>query len=274
MESRIITNGQFKLEYKDKRDTGRFFDRVLMPSQWFAQKYPEQAERWGSPFMEHSFLMLRGGFSEEEVNPYGLNDDFFAAILGGDKRLGHSVIFYQPEQTFYFKDYDGWFYPVSEQKLTCLLSNLLVRCAQEMPKKVHIHNLFVGFRTPEQLRSIIQKAKTILSVSAEFFSELSPHQRREGPELIVRTAKVFVADSIIEQAGNLMIQNAQDRFHDYCHQRNLKGLKKRETRPLLIDAVQQQFGHGLRHDLEVDGKKAKGWSGIVLGAEVAAHINN
>ena len=254
MESRIITNGQFRLEYQDKNERGRFTDHILMPSQWFAAKYPEQAERWGAPFMEHSFLMLKGGFQEEEVNPYAINDDFFAAILGGDKRFGHSVVFYQPEQTFYFKDYDDWFYPVSEQKLTCLLSNLMIRCAQEMPRKVHIHNLFVEFRSPETLRTVIQKAKTTLAVGAEFFSELSPHQRREGPELIVRTAKVFVADSIIEKTGQLVIQNAQDRFHEYCHQRNLKGIKRRETRPLLIDAVQQQSGYGLRHDLVVNGK--------------------
>ncbi len=273
MASSPITAGHFRLEYQDAR-VGRRFDRIHMPSQWFALRYPEHAERWGAPFMEHTVLLLRDSHPEEEVNPYAINDDFFAAILGGDKQFGHSVIFYQPEQTFYFKDYDGWFYPVSEQKLTCLLSNLLIRCAQEMPRKVHIHNLFVEFRKPEQLRSIILKAKSMLAVSAEFFSELSPHQRREGPELIVRTAKVFVADSIIQQAGQLAIQAAQDRFHDFCFQRNVKGLKKRETRPLLIDVVQEQFGCGLRHDLMQNGKKVRGWTGIALGEELTAHSNN
>lgn len=274
MESRIVSKGHFRLEYQDRQEKGRFNDHILMPSQWFATRYPEQAEQWGTPFLEHSLVVLENGFQEEEVTPYAINNDFFGAILGGDRRFGHSVVFYLPEQTFYFKDYDGCFYPVSEQKLTTLLSNLFMKCAQEMPRRVHIHNLFVEFRKPEELRIVIQKAKSILSVGPEFFSAQSINKRQEGPELIVRTAKVFVADSIIAQPGQLIIQNAQERFHQYCHQRNLKAFKRRETKPLLIEAVQERFGNGLRHDLVEEGKKVKGWKGLTFSPQISMLTNN
>jgi len=95
--------------------------------------------------------------------PAYLNEDFFAAMLGGDGRLGHQIVYCCHEETFYF--YDGRvdaFFPVGEDKLKLLLSNFLIRCSQEMGSLVDITNLVVSFRKDDALSSVILKAKAVL----------------------------------------------------------------------------------------------------------------
>jgi hypothetical protein len=82
-------------------------------SEWFSQKWPEEAERYGCPFLEAKYV---DEFELAHVNPIALNEIFFASILAGDKELGHKVVFYTPDQQFYFKDQreEGKFKPTTE----------------------------------------------------------------------------------------------------------------------------------------------------------------
>jgi len=69
------------------------------PSEWFADKFPEQVAQYGCPFLEMRQTSC-DGFSH--ITPIAPNIDFFAAMLGGDSRLGHSVVYYEPEMQFYY----------------------------------------------------------------------------------------------------------------------------------------------------------------------------
>ena len=50
------------------------------PSAWFTHKYPNQAEKWGTPIME---LVYPSPSGIDRIVPAHPNIDFFAAILGG-----------------------------------------------------------------------------------------------------------------------------------------------------------------------------------------------
>src|ERR1700744_3389399 len=85
------------------------------PSEWFATRFPEQAKLYGCPFLEMC------GFNQEGqrcVNPVKINIDFFAAMLGGDIKLGHSIIYFEPEMQFYFKEpFSRIYMPTTPDKL-------------------------------------------------------------------------------------------------------------------------------------------------------------
>ncbi len=55
---------------------------------WFADQFPEAAERSGSAFLQTSFNDVDG---LPRWLPVEMNVDFFAAALGGDKRMGHEL---------------------------------------------------------------------------------------------------------------------------------------------------------------------------------------
>ena len=74
------------------------------PNEWFVQRYPWSYENHGSPFLE---LVQPIDQFTVQVMPITINHDFFAAVLGGRKDLGHHVIYFEPEMQWYFRDADG-----------------------------------------------------------------------------------------------------------------------------------------------------------------------
>ncbi len=71
---------------------------VDSPALWFRARFPEQTERYGSPFFEES--RSKGEFVGR-CTPTLLNADFFGAALGGEFALGHSVVFVPAEDCLY-----------------------------------------------------------------------------------------------------------------------------------------------------------------------------
>src|SRR5581483_175129 len=71
------------------------------PNGWFEARFPAQTEKWGKPFLQKQHTD-REGLPRTDL--LAINEDFFAAILGGDKSLGHQTVFYESEKTFYFWD--------------------------------------------------------------------------------------------------------------------------------------------------------------------------
>ena len=94
------------------------------PGEWFARRYPSAVQQWGAPMLEAVVADHQGN---RLVKPLTLNENFFAAVVS-DPGFGHSVVFYQPEQQWYFHDpVDDRYHPVNEEKLVVLLSALITR---------------------------------------------------------------------------------------------------------------------------------------------------
>ena len=233
------------------------------PSQWFAAHFPAAFTNFGTPFLETS----EHGFDFEFRRVVEMNIDFFAAALGGDDRLGHRVVFYRPEECFYFKDVGGTFYPTDELQLATLLSALLLRCAEEMPATVDRCCLFVDFRKESRLNEVVRKARCILAVDASFFAADSLHRRVEGVETIDRTARTFVGTNIdvATPAEQLTVAELIAGFLEYCNANKLKLDTPRQAKRFIVEAVNEHYGVRLRHDLAAAGKKcARGWKGLAF----------
>jgi len=161
------------------------------------------------------------------VNPDGLmhfipaylNDDFFGCILGGDKSLGHQVIYYVQENQWYFYDYAVDAYcPTSEEKLKLLLSNYLIRCAQESGALTEIANLVVNFRQNDVLNKVIKKARAMHEADRTFFQH---HKRMIDGKMIDPSQppahETFIKHSIIQApAGTITLTDCYHKFYRYC----------------------------------------------------------
>src|SRR5258708_22297 len=120
-EGQIITHSRFRLPGSSKSSLV-----TNNPNQWFSNRFPDAALRYGPAFMETSYADPDGLM---HFIPAFLNDDFFSCILGGDSRLGHHVVYCPSENTFYVCDYAVDAYcPTSKERLKLLLSHYLIRC--------------------------------------------------------------------------------------------------------------------------------------------------
>ena len=70
------------------------YTKPTTPSEWFSCKFPIQAQIHGCPFIE---LTEDRSDGLKKINPLSANVDFLAAILGGDERMGHKVIYLEGE---------------------------------------------------------------------------------------------------------------------------------------------------------------------------------
>jgi hypothetical protein len=202
---------------------------------------------------------------QTRVEPVALNEDFFAAVLGGDKALGHHVIFYLPEQQFYFLDgRTGNYTPTSEQRLIVLLSQYLIQCASEMPANVDVKDLFIDLRDEKNLRKTIRRARALLAAEESFFGEKSVHRRIEGPETHTKLAKTFARDYLRPtEDAVLTMTECFENFNEFCLENGLEPVNRRIFKPLIQEVISELFERNLRHDvLGRNGKKQNGWKDL------------
>ena len=172
------------------------------PSEWFSKMFPVQAKTLGCPFIE---LAEDRSDGLKKINPLAPNLDFLAAILGGDEKMGHKVIYLEGEMQWYYLDQPrNIFKPTTAEKLGNLLRALLIRCAEELPETVHKLNLFLEFRSDKIIRAVLHRAKSILAADHTFFSVDSQHQRQKGVEVHERVARVFVEQVLERQPGEVL----------------------------------------------------------------------
>lgn len=233
------------------------------PSEYFNQRHPEISLAYGAAFLEHSY---EDGNEYKHVSVVGMNDDFFAGLLGGDRALGHQVVFYVPEQQWYFYDCRfGYYVPTTEEKLQIVLSQYLIRCCQEMPHFTDIGNLFLVYRSEGRLKRIVQKAKSLLAADRTFFET---RKRRCGERIldpaIEPAHKLFIREAIIAEPERILTTN--DCFENYTAYCKLQQLEPADRRPftgLMAQGIQEHFGLGFRKDLkDADGKYHRGWKGL------------
>jgi hypothetical protein len=232
------------------------------PSEWFSEKFPEQAKIHGCPFIE---LLEDVGDGLEKINPLAPNIDFLASILGGDERMGHKVIYFQSEMQFYYQDSDHIFKPTSHEKLGNLLRALLVRCAESLPNSVHKLNLFLEFRSDKTIRAAIHRAKSILAADHTFFAVDSKHQRQQGPELHERLARVFAEQILERMPGEILpLSTAYLVFCDYLKTKSMPTVKRSILKGMFSPIIREVFNVGLRNDIIDPGtnRQTAGWKNI------------
>lgn len=236
------------------------------PSEYFNRRHPEISMAYGAAFLEHSYV---DGNEFKRVSVVGMNDDFFAGLLGGDKRLGHKVIFYIPEQQFYFFDCRfGYFVPTSEEKLQILLSQYLIRCCQDMPHFTDIGNLFITFRSEGRLKRIVQKAKALVAADKSFFESPTGHKRRCGERIldpaIEPAHKLFIREALTVEPERILTTNdCFENYTAYCEIQKLEPAGRKPFTGLMAEGIREQFGLGFRKDLVgADGKCHRGWKGL------------
>jgi hypothetical protein len=261
---------QSQLRFRMPRVCGSANDveTTIDPNKWFADKFPEQAQQYGAAFLEGTWTDSDG---LKRFIPAYLNEDFFAALLQGDKRLGHHIVYFAPEDTFYFFDYRVDAYcPTTEEKLKLLLSNYLVRCSQECGALVDITNLVVKFRKDDVLESIIAKAKAVLEADRLFFQGNDGQRRYVDGKYIEPNEKpsyqLFVKKTIVrEPEGKVTVADAFHRYYEFCKLQGQQPLTRQEFKHLVAEMIREQFNIGLRHDvLTESGKQSHGWYGVRL----------
>lgn len=251
------------------KERGRSFSshdvKLSEPNDWFAERFPVQTLQFGSAFLEVKTSSL------EKIHclPLYPNEDFFGAILGGDKRIGVEVVYLALEDMFYFYDYRiDAFCPVSEAKLKLLLSNFMIRCAQDSVSYVDVRNLVIAFRKDEVLCSIIKKAKAILEVDQRFFSGENGKRRMidhiyHEPDA-EPSYKLFVYERLSLCAGSILtVPDAYARYNDFCKRGSLPVMIQTQFKRLVTELIEEKLNVGIRHDLVgSNGRMQHGWSGI------------
>lgn len=241
------------------------------PSEWFGLKFPDQISKYGCPFLDIR-QSNADGFSK--ITPISINIDFFAGMLGGDARLGHSVIYFEPDLQYYYREPSLKLYkPTTPEKLQNYFRAMMLRCAQELNNDTDKLNLFVEFRSDKIAKQVTNRAKSILAADSSFFSATSPNQRVKGPELHERLIRNLVESMLEKKDGAcLTVTQAYQMFCRLSERRGLGSLKRSIFRELMRDLVRERFDLALRHDVpDAENKHQQAWRGLaVVETEVLA----
>jgi len=245
------------------------FDESLLrtPSGWFASKFPDQTYAYGSAFFEDRGAGLQGSLI---IRPSVINEDFFAAMLSGERRLGHRVIFL-PGDGFWFKDprLDA-FCPTSDKKVEILLSNYLVKCAENMGGNVESKLLVQDHRRGQVLAGIVNRARTVLEADPRFFEGVNApcrhsHGRILQPALASSPENFIHSAFVPNEGGIVIVSEAYQKFLGYCQMGNLTRVEFTEFKRVAKDLVLEKFQLGLRHDIRTpEGRQTHGWKHLCL----------
>ena len=189
-----------------------------------------------------------------------------AAALGGDKRLGHSVIFWLPDSQFYYFDpLDQLYHATTEEKLGDLMRAYLTRCCLEMQKEINVLQLFTNLRSDATIKTIVERAKSILRASDDYFSAQSPYTRVNGIELHEKLAKRFVQNLVLKPGNVLLIGVAYEKYSALVRENDLEPVKRSVFKEMMKPIVREKWEKCLRNDLVVDGRYMRGWRDLALG---------
>lgn len=236
---------------------------IKSATDWFCQCFPTQVRVFGSPFLEEQQVDYLGNNTSRPLAP---NLDCLAACLGGDERLGHRIIYYAAELQFYYYDpRDQMYHATTDQKVGNLLRGLLARCATEVKGEEHLFNTFHTFRADAVVKAVVNRAKSVLEASPDFFSATSPNQRLAGPEIHQRLALVF-AQKLVEPCPNniLTIGQTYALFNRFAQSRNMPSIKRSDFKSLMAETIRDAYGLGVRNDLmnAETQKQQCGWLGL------------
>jgi len=236
-------------------------------SEWFEARFPEVVEQFGPAFFGEIGQNLNGSRVE---CPQLINEDFFAAAVAGERRLGHRVV-HCPGDGFWFYDPRVTaFCPTSERKVELLLSNYLVKCAAALGRRVDAKLLVSAHRRPSVLAGIVNRSKTVLEAHPRFF-EGSNAARKYANGRVLQPATVSAPEDFIHNAftraegGSVIVGEAYQEFLRYCQMGDLTRVEFKEFKRVAKELVLEKFQIGLRHDIRTpEGRQTHGWKHIRL----------
>jgi putative DNA primase/helicase len=135
------------------------------PGDWFNQKFPSLAEKFGDP-------VLIGETRDGRLYVKDISQDFVAATLDEQSRPETPTIFIPIEQKFYtYSPCDGIFLNQREANLLADLSRLLLNCAEDCNTgSIDISALKFRLRDSKKLTGVLKKAQAILATPDDFFA--------------------------------------------------------------------------------------------------------
>ena len=229
------------------------------PSDWFAHHFPEEVQEFGPPILEKR-IMCPDQF--ERIYPLSINEDSFAAILGHQKCK--RTIFYIPEQRFYrFNETHDHFELATHEDLKLMLSQQLIKCAQEMTSLTDIQPLLTKFRSDDVLEAVIKRAQSVLAKSADFFSEESGN-RRSASLVPEEAARRFVDECLEEDNDSYVtIKECIERYGEYSRAKNYPVIPRIGFTEIMNRFVQKRFNRSLRSDLlSLGAEHSRGFKGV------------
>ena len=247
------------------------------PNSWFHSKFPDVAERFGNAFFEET--STAGPQHRAKILPCVINEDFFAGMLGGEKTLGHRIIHLPGEGFLYLDLKVNAFANTSDQKVEILLSNYLIKCAENMGHNVESKLLVKDHRRPSLLAGIVSRAKTVLEADPRFFQGVNG-ARRHAHGTIIQPATISAPEDFIHHAftrsegGSVIVGEAYQEFLRYCQMGNLTRVEFTEFKRVAKQIVLEKFPLGLRHDIRTpEGRQTHGWKHIRLLQEPNLQAN-
>ena len=237
------------------------------PNSWFAALFPDEKKRYGDAFYEEETLNING---RRVRTPRVLNEDFFAAILGGEKRLGHRMVHLPGEGFLFYDPKVDAFCSVSDEKVEILLSNYLLKCAEQMGSDVDTKPLFQDHRRPMALAAVVKKARSLLAASREFFQGANAPALKLNDRILrvssVTTSEDFIHRAIAPMQGAVVVvSEAYQGFLRHCHTENLVRMEFGEFKKAAQGLIMEKFQLGLRHDIRNrEGRQTHGWKHLRL----------
>ena len=141
------------------------------------------------------------------------------------------------------------------------------RCALEVQIEVNVYHLFTTFCQDSVIKTIVERAKSILRCSDDYFSATSPYTRVNGIEMHERLARVFVEKMVLSRPGEVMLVGlAYERFSFLAKEKDLAPIKRCVFREMMKPLIRERFGTCLRNDLVVNDRYCQGWKDLELRA--------
>ena len=263
---RSMRSGTFtKLELADENvdKFGEPLTKITTASQWFIFRFPVQAKVFGAPFLENRVSTVDGFTSSTPIAP---NLSFMASILGQDDAFPNSVVYLESEgQFYYFDSFDRKYHPASDSKLGDLMRGYFQRCALDVQTEVNVYHLFTTFCHDSVIKTIVERAKSILRCSDDYFSTTSPYTRVNGIELHERLARLFVEKMVLKPGNVLLIGVAYEKYSELVKENDLDPVKRSVFKEMMKPIVREKWEKCLRNDLVVDGRYMRGWRDLALG---------
>ncbi|MEI6716042.1 MAG: hypothetical protein WCO60_20015 [Verrucomicrobiota bacterium] len=242
-------------------------DQAATPENWFTLRFPVEARRYGAPFL---FQSVVNGLSHHALRPQLLNEDFFAAMLGGEKGLGHQIV-YCPGDGFWFWDPAvEAFCPTTDAKMEILMSNYLVKYGEAFGTGLDVMFLYDKHRKPAVLKRVVAKAMAILEADESFFQgALGQPRYVEGKRVLpqpVASPLSFIVSAVTRQEGStITASEAYLAYSRYCERSGQLKVTLTEFKSLLNGPLYDRFQSRLRHDIPTDdGRQTHGWKNVTL----------